>query len=179
MPYRGAITFAGRDLRGLSAAAIARAGIVHCPESRELFVYMSVRENLDLGGGHLSARERERQLAWVFDLFPILAERQAQAARTLSGGEQQMLALGRALMMQPKLLILDEPTLGLAPVVLAQISKAIERLRQERSLTLLLGEQNITFALPHSDRVYVLDHGRISWQGDPARFAAEMRTGYL
>jgi branched-chain amino acid transport system ATP-binding protein len=179
VPYRGAIRFAGRDLRNLTAAAIARAGVVHCPETRELFGHMNVRENLDLGGGHLSNRERERQLAWVFDLFPILATRQMQVARTLSGGEQQMLALGRALMMQPKLLILDEPTLGLAPVILGQMSKAIERLRHERSLTLLLAEQNVTFALPHSDRLYLLDHGRIAWQGDPARFAEEMQTGYL
>ncbi len=179
VPYQGSIRFGDRDLRELTAAAIARAGMVHCPESRELFVYMSVRENLDLGGGHLSKAERQQQLAWIFELFPILRERQAQAARTLSGGEQQMLALGRALMMQPKLLILDEPTLGLAPVILGQLSKAIERLRQTTALTLLLGEQNVTFALPHSDRVYVLDHGRITWHGDPARFAAEMRTGYL
>jgi branched-chain amino acid transport system ATP-binding protein len=179
VPYRGAIRFDGRDLRNLTAAAIARAGVVHCPETRELFGHMSVRENLDLGGGHLSNAERQRQLTWVFDLFPILEQRQTQAARTLSGGEQQMLTLGRALMMQPKLLILDEPTLGLAPVILGQLSKAIERLRGERSLTLLLAEQNVTFALPHSDRVYVLDHGRITWQGDPARFAREMSTGYL
>jgi ABC-type branched-subunit amino acid transport system ATPase component len=179
VPYQGSIRFGGRDLRELTAAAIARAGVVHCPESRELFVYMSVRENLDLGGGHLSKAERQQQLAWIFELFPILEERQAQAARTLSGGEQQMLALGRALMMQPKLLILDEPTLGLAPVIRGQLSKAIERLRQTTALTLLLGEQNVTFALPHSDRVYVLDHGRITWHGDPVRFAAEMRTGYL
>jgi ABC-type branched-subunit amino acid transport system ATPase component len=146
---------------------------------RELFGDMNVRENLDLGGGHLTKSERARQLEWVFDLFPILAQRQAQTARTLSGGEQQMLTLGRALMMRPKLLILDEPTLGLAPVILSQISKAIERLRKERSLTLLLAEQNVTFALPHSDRVYVLDHGRITWQGDPVRFAEEMHAGYL
>ncbi len=179
VPYRGAIRFAGRDLRHMTAAAIARAGVVHCPETRELFGHMSVRENLDLGGGHLSNRERQRQLAWVFDLFPILKARQTQVARTLSGGEQQMLALGRALMMQPKLLVLDEPTLGLAPVILGEMSKAIERLRDERSLTLLLAEQNVTFALPHSDRLYLLDHGRIAWQGDPARFAEEMQTGYL
>jgi branched-chain amino acid transport system ATP-binding protein len=177
--YRGSIRFAGMELRTRSPASIARGGVVHCPETRELFGYMSVRENLDLGGGHLSAGERRRQLAWVFELFPILEQRQAQAARTLSGGEQQMLTLGRALMMQPKLLILDEPTLGLAPVILGQISKAIERLRKERSLTLLLAEQNVTFALPHSDRLYLLDHGRIAWQGEPARFAAEMHAGYL
>ncbi len=179
VPYRGAIRFGGRDLRKSTAAAIARAGVVHCPEMRELFGDMNVRENLDLGGGHLSKAERARQLDWVFDLFPILEQRQGQRARTLSGGEQQMLTLGRALMMQPKLLILDEPTLGLAPVILSQISKAIERLRKERSLTLLLAEQNVTFALPHSDRVYVLDHGRITWEGDPVRFAAEMHAGYL
>ena len=179
VPYRGAIRFGGRDLRTSTAAAIARAGVVHCPEMRELFGDMNVRENLDLGGGHLSKAERARQLDWVFDLFPILEQRQGQRARTLSGGEQQMLTLGRALMMQPKLLILDEPTLGLAPVILSQISKAIERLRKERLLTLLLAEQNVTFALPHSDRVYVLDHGRITWEGDPLRFAAEMHAGYL
>jgi ABC-type branched-subunit amino acid transport system ATPase component len=179
VPYRGSIRFAGQDLKTLTAAQIARAGVVHCPETRELFGHMSVRENLELGGGHLRHNERQRQLAWVFDLFPILEQRHAQAARTLSGGEQQMLALGRALMMQPKLLVLDEPTLGLAPVILGLLSKAIERLRKEHSLTLLLAEQNVTFALPHSDRVYVLDHGRITWQGDPARFAAEMSTGYL
>jgi len=179
VPYRGAIRFAGQDLKNLSAAAIARAGVVHCPETRELFGHMSVRENLELGGGHLANTVRQRQLAWVFDLFPILEQRQAQAARTLSGGEQQMLALGRALMMQPKLLVLDEPTLGLAPVILGLLSKAIERLRREHSLTLLLAEQNVTFALPHSDRVYVLDHGRITWHGEPAQFAEEMSTGYL
>jgi ABC-type branched-subunit amino acid transport system ATPase component len=179
VPYRGAIRFGKRDLRDRTAASIARAGVVHCPETRELFVHMSVRENLDLGGGHLSKNDWQRQLDLVFDLFPILEQRQTQAARTLSGGEQQMLTLGRALMMQPKLLILDEPTLGLAPVILGQLSKAIERLRKERSLTLLLAEQNVTFALPHSDRVYVLDHGRITWQGDPVRFAEEMSTGYL
>ena len=110
--YRGSIGFAGRDLRSMTAAGIARAGVVHCPETRELFGHMTVRENLDLGGGHLGKSELQRQLDWVFDLFPILEQRQAQAARTLSGGEQQMLTLGRALMMQPKLLILDEPTLG-------------------------------------------------------------------
>jgi ABC-type branched-subunit amino acid transport system ATPase component len=179
VPYRGAIRFGERDLRSMSAAAIARSGLVHCPESRELFGHMTVRENLDLGGGHLTAAERQRQLDWVFDLFPILAQRQGQAARTLSGGEQQMLALARALMMQPKLLVLDEPTLGLAPVILGALSAAIERLRQTTSLTLLLAEQNVTFALPHSDRLYVLDHGRIVWQGEPSRFDAEMRANYL
>ncbi len=168
-----------RKLRGTSPAKIARSGIVQCPESRELFGEMSVRENLDLGGQHLTDEVREKQLAWLFDLFPILKERQGQMAQTLSGGEQQMLAIGRALMMQPKILILDEPTLGLAPVILELLSKALEKLRQTTPITVLLGEQNVTFALPHADRVYVLEHARIVWEGDPGRFAAEAGEGYL
>jgi branched-chain amino acid transport system ATP-binding protein len=179
VPYSGDIRREGLSLRTTSAAAIARGGIVQCPEGRELFTDMSVRENLDLGGQHLPAAEREKQIDWLFDLFPILNERQKQAAGTLSGGEQQMLTIARALMMKPKLLILDEPTLGLAPVILEQLSKALESLRQTTDITLLLGEQNVTFALPHADRVYVLEHARIVWEGEPARFAAEAGTGYL
>jgi ABC-type branched-subunit amino acid transport system ATPase component len=163
----------------MTAGAIARSGLVQCPETRELFGDMSVRENLDLGGQHLPAAARARQLAWLFQLFPILESRQGQLARTLSGGEQQMLAIARALMMQPKLLILDEPTLGLAPVILEQLSKAMDRLRQSTAITVVLGEQNVTFALPHADRVYLLEHARIVWEGDPGRFAREMGTGYL
>jgi branched-chain amino acid transport system ATP-binding protein len=179
LPYDGAILRQGQSLRGRSAAAIARAGLVQSPEGRELFTDMTVRENLDMGGQRLDKAARAERLDWLFDLFPILRERQSQAAGTLSGGEQQMLAIARALMMRPDLLILDEPTLGLAPVILAQISKALERLRQTTSLTVILGEQNVTFALPHADRVYVLEHGRIVWEGDPSRFAAEMGEAYL
>jgi branched-chain amino acid transport system ATP-binding protein len=179
LPYAGDIRREGGTLRGRSAAAIARGGIVQCPEGRELFTDMTVRENLDLGGQHLPPAESDEQIRWLFELFPILRERQRQAAGTLSGGEQQMLTIARALMMKPKLLMLDEPTLGLAPVILEQISKALERLRQSTAITVLLAEQNVTFALPHADRVYVLKHARIVWEGGPARFAAEMGTGYL
>lgn len=179
LPYSGEIVRDGEPLRGMSPAKIARSGIVHCPETRELFGEMTVRENLDLGGQHLDDEARGRQLAWLFELFPILRERQGQMAQTLSGGEQQMLAIGRALMMQPKILVLDEPTLGLAPVILEQLSKALTRLRQTTSITVLLGEQNVTFALPHADRVYVLEHARIVWEGDPGRFAEEAGEGYL
>ncbi|HUB12886.1 MAG TPA: ATP-binding cassette domain-containing protein [Acetobacteraceae bacterium] len=179
VPFGGDIHWAGGSLRHRTPAWIARNGIVQCPETRELFGDLSVRENLDLGGQHLSRPDREAQLAWLLELFPILNERQRQPAATLSGGEQQMLAIARALMMRPKLLILDEPTLGLAPVILEQLSKALGRLRETTPITVLLGEQNVTFALPHADRVYVLEHARIVWQGDPVRFAAEMGTGYL
>ena len=179
VPYSGKIRFDKRDLNGVTAGAIARRGVVQCPETRELFGDMTVRENLDLGGQHLPAASRTRQLDWLFELFPVLHSRQGQAARTLSGGEQQMLAIARALMMQPRLLILDEPTLGLAPVILKQLSKALERLRETTPISVLLGEQNVTFALPHAHRVYVLEHARITWEGDPGRFAREMGTGYL
>ncbi len=179
LPYSGDIRREGASLRGLSAARIARSGIVQCPEGRELFTDMTVRENLDLGGQHLPPAESADQIGWLFELFPILRERQKQAAGTLSGGEQQMLTIARALMMKPKLLILDEPTLGLAPVILEQISEALERLRQTTPISVLLGEQNVTFALPHADRVYVLEHARIVWEGEPGRFAAEAGAGYL
>jgi branched-chain amino acid transport system ATP-binding protein len=179
LPYAGDIRREGASLRGQTPATVARNGIVQCPEGRELFTDMTVRENLDLGGQHLPVVECAEQIAWLFDLFPILRDRQKQAAGTLSGGEQQMLTIARALMMKPKLLILDEPTLGLAPVILEQLSKALERLRQTTPITVLLGEQNVTFALPHADRVYVLEHAHIVWEGEPAKFAAEMGTGYL
>ena len=179
VPYAGAIRRQGRSLAGQTAASIAREGIVQSPEGRELFGLMSVSENLEMGGRRLGEKGRAERLDWLFNLFPILKERQRQTAATLSGGEQQMLTIARALMMNPELLILDEPTLGLAPVIMEQISKALERLRQTTEITVLLGEQNVTFALPHADRVYVLEHGRIVWEGDPSRFAAEAGAQYL
>jgi ABC-type branched-subunit amino acid transport system ATPase component len=140
---------------------------------------MTVRENLELGGYRLTDAVRASQLTWLFDLFPILKSRQGQTARTLSGGEQQMLAIARALMPQPRLLILDEPTLGLAPVILDQLSKALDALQKSTPITVLLGEQNVRFALPHADRVYVLEHARIVWEGNASRFEAEMGRGFL
>ena len=179
VPHSGKISWAGEDLHGRTAAAIARGGIVQCPETRELFGEMSVRENLDLAGQHLPHGEAAAQLEWLFGLFPRLRDRERQNARTMSGGEQQMLAIARALMMKPRLLILDEPTLGLAPVILEQISNALELLRNTTPITVLLGEQNVTFALPHADRIYVMEHARIVWEGVPSRFAAEAGADYL
>ena len=179
LPYSGGIRREGNLLRGMTPAAIARGGIAQCAETRELFRDMTVRENLDLGGQHLEKAECDERMEWLFDLFPILKSRQNQMAGTLSGGEQQMLAIARALMMKPDLLILDEPTLGLAPVILEQLSKALERLRRTTPITVLLGEQNVTFALPHADRVYVLEHSRIVWEGDPSQFASEAGARYL
>jgi branched-chain amino acid transport system ATP-binding protein len=138
-----------------------------------------VRENLDVGGHSLKEADRSERREQLFDLFPILRERQTQTAATLSGGEQQMLTIARALMMKPDLLILDEPTLGLAPLIMEQISKALERLRKTTQITVLLGEQNVTFALPHADRVYVLERARIVWEGGPSQFAREAGARYL
>ena len=178
-PYSGDIRRQGQPLRGRTAATIAREGIVQSPEGRELFGAMTVRENLDMGGHGLGEAERSERRERLFDLFPILKERQTQTAATLSGGEQQMLTIARALMMKPDLLILDEPTLGLAPLIMEQISKALERLRKTTDITVFLGEQNVTFALPHADRMYVLERGRIVWEGGPSQFARETGAQYL
>jgi len=179
VPYAGNISWQGGALAGMTPAKIARGGLVQCPETRELFADMSVAENIALGGQHLPKPERTTRQDWLFSLFPILQARANQISRTLSGGEQQMLAIARALMMKPKLLILDEPTLGLAPVILGQLSDAMKLLRDQTDITILLGEQNVTFALPNADRVYVLEHARIIWEGSPARFASEMASAYL
>jgi branched-chain amino acid transport system ATP-binding protein len=166
LPLRsGSIEFAGERLDGLGPAGVVARGIAHVPEGRQLFPTMTVRENLELGARSVEARRRRAEtLRWVFDLFPRLSERQRQVAGTLSGGEQQMCAIGRGLMAKPRLLMLDEPSLGLAPVVVRTIFDDLERINRG-GLTILLVEQNVLRALQLCHRGYVLENGRIALEG--------------
>ena len=161
----GSIRFMDRNIEGLPAYKIVDAGISLVPEGREIFPKMSVLENLILGAYVPRARDLlEESLEWVFQLFPKLEERKKQLAGTMSGGEQQMLAIARALMSKPKLLMLDEPSLGLAPVLVLQVFDIIKKLNEE-GVTILLVEQNVHHALELSDRGYVLEKGRIILEG--------------
>ncbi len=162
---RGVIELDGRPLAGLSPAEIVGLGIAHVPEGRQLFPSMTVRENLELGARSAEARTRKAEtLAWVFELFPRLRERQRQVAGTLSGGEQQMCAIGRGLMARPTLLMLDEPSLGLAPVMVKAIFENLGRINREGT-TILLVEQNVLRSLQLAHRGYVLENGRIALDG--------------
>jgi len=159
---RGHIELDGRRLDGLGSADIVGLGVAHVPEGRQLFPTMTVRENLELGARSSEARrQRIETLQWVFELFPRLSERQGQLAGTLSGGEQQMLALGRAMLRRPRLLMLDEPSLGLAPSVVRQIFDVVRNLADTEGLSVLLLEQNVGQALRIVDRVYVMRSGRV------------------
>ena len=177
----GQIDGAGVRLTGLPTEAIARAGIILVPEGRQLFSTMSVLENLLLGG-HLNRRQHrnDSQLDQVFELFPILKERRRQVAGSMSGGQQQMLAIGRALMARPKVLLLDEPSLGLAPIVLGQVFEALATLRT-LGVTTLLVEQNAMMTLAFADRAYVLERGRVVVEGKAADLANDprIRQAYL
>jgi len=177
---QGRITFEDRDITGLPMHEIARAGIAQSPEGRRIFPRMTVRENLLMGAQALGV-DPAPGLEQAFTLFPRLKEREAQRGGTLSGGEQQMLAIARALMSKPRLLLLDEPSLGLAPLVVRQIFSAIRRLNAETGLTVLLVEQNANQALRLAHRGYVLVTGRITLEGTGTELLArpEVRDAYL
>ncbi|MGQ3411970.1 ABC transporter ATP-binding protein [Natrinema sp. LN54] len=168
--YEGTIRYDGADLARVSPQQIVRDGLIYCTEDRDLFPYFSVHENLLMGAQFRDDRDAvQDDLAMVYELFPRLDERREQEAETMSGGEQQMLAVGRALMSDPDVLMLDEPTLGLAPVIIQDISDALERL-SEQGLTILLAEQNSTFALRHADRLSLIETGEIELSGTSAEF---------
>jgi len=175
-PTEGSITLDGVELTTMSAHDIVRHGVVQVPEGRKLFPDMTVHENLLVGGSHKRARAgRDEALTQVYDLFPKLLEREKQSARTLSGGEQQMLAIGRAMMSQPTILMMDEPSLGLAPIVVQSIFSVIQELRN-RGLTVLLVEQNIRHSLQISDYAYVLETGTVALEGTGAAVLADEHT---
>ncbi len=171
----GSIEFDGEPIHALPPHKVVARGISHCPEGRRVFYDLSVRENLLMGGYLLGKYELEERLAAVLDLFPRLRERLAQAGGTLSGGEQQMLAIARALMCRPKLLMLDEPSLGLAPLMVEKIFETIVDLKKG-GLTVLLVEQNASAALAVSDRAYVLETGRVTLAGASAELARDERV---
>ena len=174
--------FGDRDLAGLSPARIVKAGIGHVPEGRQLFPLMTVRENLDTGAEYIAhARGRaERNRRFVYELFPRLAERENQLAGTLSGGEGQMLAIGRALMSEPRLLLVDEPSIGLSPALSAAVFTALKQVR-ERGVTVLLVEQNVLSSLRIADRAYVLENGEVRKTGTGAALLTDpdVKAAYL
>lgn len=177
----GAITFEGLEITKLAAHQIARLGVAHSPEGRRIMPQMTVFENLQLGATVADEQYFQEDLEAVYGLFPKLKDRSRQKAGTLSGGEQQMLAIGRALMQRPTLLLLDEPSLGLAPIIIRQIFQAIVEINERRGITVLLVEQNAAQALSIADRGYVLQTGRIVHQGDAKVLAdmPEIRGAYL
>ena len=177
----GRVAFDGADITAAATHAIARRGISHAPEGRRIFPRMTVLENLQIGATVADGRHFAEDAERVFTLFPILRDRQAQRGGTLSGGEQQMLAIGRALMSRPRLLLLDEPSLGLAPMVVKQIFAVIREINEERKITVFLVEQNAHHALRLAHRGYVMQTGRIVLAGTGAELLAneEVRAAYL
>jgi branched-chain amino acid transport system ATP-binding protein len=179
-PYSGQVLFDGRDLAGHPSYHIARAGISYVPEGGRLFPNMTVRENLLMGAFATPENLKTSLVDEIYALFPILAERGKQFAATLSGGEKQMLAISRGLVSSPKLLMLDEPSLGIAPKLVEEIYERLHALKQ-KGLTVLLVEQNTNFALELADRAYVLENGRIVLQGSGQEVAAnpEIKRHFL
>ncbi|GIJ74788.1 ABC transporter ATP-binding protein [Virgisporangium ochraceum] len=175
-PSSGRVTVDGRAVTGLRAEKVAAAGLAHVPENRLVFPSLTVADNLALGGWTRRSSRLTDDRDRVLDLFPRLRSRLAQPAGTLSGGEQQMVVIGRGLMAGPKVLVLDEPSVGLAPRLVAEIFAALARLRDEAGLAILLVEQNARAAFRVADRVAVMDRGRIATKGTPAELAGDDRV---
>ena len=174
-PRSGDVTFEGKSIVGVPAHKIISHGLALCPEGRRVFLQMTVQENLEMGGFTRPAGEIDASIQDVYQRFPRLKERRRQIAGTLSGGEQQMLAMGRALMSHPKLLMLDEPSMGLAPILVEQIFGIVKELRNSGT-TILLVEQNAQMALSVADRAYVLETGKISMSGDAKALLTDERV---
>lgn len=180
-PFSGRILFEGEDITGLETFRIVDRGIVLIPEGRHVFPHMNVRENLELGAFNLRARKNMAQsLEMVYELFPVLKERSHQLAGSLSGGEQQMLAIGRGLMRGPKLLMLDEPSLGLAPIMVKKVFDTIVEIKR-RGTTVMLVEQNVRSSLMIADRAYVLENGRMVMCGAASELLSHehLKKAYL
>ena len=178
----GSIRFRGRPIGALATEDIARLGIAHVPDGRGTFQDLTVEENLRLGAYVRADRQGVRKdFDRVFGLFPVLAERRRQQAGTLSGGEQQMLAIGRALLMRPSLLMLDEPSFGLAPLVVAEIFRALDGVNRDEGVSLLLVEQNVALALDLADRAVLIETGRVALSGPSQAIRADeaVRRSYL
>jgi len=180
-PTSGSVTLLGHRIDQMSSNAIVDLGLSHIPESRRLFVDMSIRENLEMGAyPGRSWKNRHETMKWVFGLFPRLEERQRQLARTLSGGEQQMLAMGRGLMSRPKMVMIDEPSNGLAPLVVGEVFEIMKSLHAE-GITILLVEQNVRQTLAAADRAYVVENGHLALEGACKMLAESdhVRKAYL
>ena len=179
-PFGGSIRLGGEDVTAAASERMVDLGVIQVPEGRRIFPNMTVRENLELGGYRRAKARRAENLARVVEVFPRLAERFGQIAGTLSGGEQQMLAIGRGLMAEPRLLILDEPSLGLSPILVEEVFGLIRRLH-EQGLAILLVEQNVFQSLEIADRAYVLENGAIVLSGAPAELIedAGLKKSYL
>ena len=180
-PAAGKILIDGHDTTGMAPYEIARMGVAHVPEGRRIFPHLTVLENLQLGATLAPRENFHKNLARVTNIFPRIQERLSQRGGTLSGGEQQMLAIGRAMMAEPKLLLLDEPSLGIAPILVQQIFAAIRQINQEQKITIFLVEQNASQALRLSCHGYVLVNGRIELQGSGEELAKndKVRAAYL
>jgi branched-chain amino acid transport system ATP-binding protein len=181
-PSAGRVEYMDQDIGGIKPSSLVRRGVVHVPENRRIFEEMSVEENLRIGAFSRPWRvSTAESMQRVCELFPVLGGRRKQRAGTLSGGEQQMLAIGRALMSEPRLLLLDEPSLGLAPLVVEGIYRAIDAMNKERAVTMLLVEQNAAVAFDIADYAYVMETGRVAVSGTPdeLRGHEDVRRSYL